>query len=217
MIHEHEGIAAGVLEALGVTREKVLPQLIQLLSSGLSDNNMVLYREPAPIATPSVSPAKTTVFISYSHQDREHLLRLQVYLKQHKIAKESFDLPVWDDTQIAVGSDWFAKIKQAVESAVVAVLLVSENFLASDFIDQYELPWLLEAARQGKTLLIPVILSHCAFEDREDLAHIQSINSPNRPLIGLPEPDRGALWNEVARKVRLALQAHQTKSSEPAG
>ena len=53
----------------------------------------------------------------------------------------------WDDTRIRPGSEWRSEIKQALERARAAVLLISADFLASDFIQDNELPPLLSLAR----------------------------------------------------------------------
>src|SRR5437588_10637113 len=92
------------------------------------------------------------VFISYSHRDKNWLERLQIFLKsvEHKEA-------IWADTEIEIGEDWREKIHTALESARVAILLVSQDFLASDFIAQSELPPLLAAAETAGAVIVPVI------------------------------------------------------------
>jgi internalin A len=89
------------------------------------------------------------IFISYSHVDRDWLKRLRTHLAPF-VRGENLDL--WDDTRIAPGSDWAAEIDQAIDKARVAVLLVSPDFLASEFVARVELPAILR--RAGSDLVI---------------------------------------------------------------
>ena len=104
------------------------------------------------------------VFISYSHADGDWLKRLQIMLAP---LRRQGMLDVWEDTRIQVGQDWKAEIEKALMRAKVAVLLVSPDFLASDFIARHELPPLLEAAKKQGATIFGVPLRHSLYRVTE--------------------------------------------------
>jgi hypothetical protein len=143
----------------------------------------------------------TPVFVSYSHRDKKWLQRLQVHLKP---LVRAGDIDLWDDTRIRPGADWKAQIDRALASARVAVLLVSADFLASDFIQDQELAVLLEAAERRGTRILPVILSHSLFTD-SPLGRFQAINAPDKPLEQLTKAGRDKALSDLARAIAAGL------------
>ncbi|NER31729.1 MAG: toll/interleukin-1 receptor domain-containing protein, partial [Symploca sp. SIO1C4] len=121
------------------------------------------------------------IFISYSHQDKEWLVRLQKMLKP--LTRQQ-TISVWDDTKINAGSKWREEIEQALASAKVAVLMVSSDFLNSDFIDKHELPQLLAAAQTQGLKIIWIYLSYCWYEETEIEAY-QAAHNLSQPLDSL--------------------------------
>ena len=119
----------------------------------------------------------------------------------------------WDDTMIAPGDKWQKEISMALARAKVAVLLVSAEFLASDFIVQRELPHLLSAAENDGVVIIPLILSPCAFDTIDDLCQFQSVNLPTQPLAALSKNKREEVLVKLAKAVSGALGA-QPKAAE---
>jgi len=101
---------------------------------------------PEPFRTrPTTVKSRDTVFVSYSHKDSAFLTRLQVHLRP--LEREGL-VELWDDTRLAAGDRWRAAIEEALSRASVAVLLVTADFMASDFIVSDELPQLLTNARE---------------------------------------------------------------------
>ena len=94
-----------------------------------------------------------------------------------------------------------ARIRRAIERSGVAILLISADFLASDFINEIEVPLLLAgAALSSSTIILPVILSPCSFTSTQPLFQIQAVNDPAQPLSGL-DWNAERLWDKVAKEV----------------
>jgi hypothetical protein len=125
------------------------------------------------------------VFISYSHQDALWLKRLNTGLTP---SIRNGKVVVWDDTQINPGADWRKAIERALDQAIVAVLLVSPDFLASNFIAKRELPNLLEAAKNEDLRILWIAVRPSVYKDTP-LEAYQAINNPERPLSSLKRSD----------------------------
>ena len=81
------------------------------------------------------------------------------------------------------------------------MLLVSADFLASDFIASEELPKLLQAEAQRGLQLIPVIVSPCLFGMTPILSEYQAANDPRRPLSALSRHEQDEIFLRVAQRI----------------
>lgn len=139
-----------------------------------------------PVSPEHKQTEKINIFISYSHADKKWLDRLEKHLKALK--RFFSDIEYWDDNKIKGGDKWKQEIEKAIEKANVAILLVSTDFLASDFVATDELPPLLRKAEEEGTRILPLIVSPCAFTLSE-LSEFQAINDPNKTLADLGTED----------------------------
>jgi hypothetical protein len=145
-------------------------------------------------------PENNNIFISYSHSDYAFLERLLVHLRP--LEKAGLINP-WEDTRLRAGDLWKQEITKALERAGAAILLVSADFMASEFIIKNELPPLLAKAEAGGTRIIPLIVKPCRFTRDKNLARFQSVNDPRNPLISLSEAAREEIYDKVAMTVEL--------------
>jgi hypothetical protein len=141
------------------------------------------------------------VFISYSHKDAKWLEKLRQFLRP---LEERELIRVWDDNEIRPGSDWLGEIRHALESARVAVFLVTQDFLDSPFIRNEELPALLEAAKNKGCLIFWIAVSSTTFED-SPLARFQGAIPPSKPLDLMSEPEQNQAFVEIFRKMKAAV------------
>lgn len=151
------------------------------------------------------TPARTSVFISYSHADSQWLRLLNTHLKP--LVRDQ-KLEIWSDQKIRKGERWRDRIHKQMAKARVGIFLVSADFLASDFIHAEELPPLLKAAdREGATLLT-VIVRPCAgaFQD-SPLSQLQSMNGPHAPLSGMSKTQREQVMASVYDELRGLFRA----------
>lgn len=145
-----------------------------------------------------MSEEKIKVFVSYCHADSEWLERLKIHLSP---LKREYDIDVWEDTRIKPGSKWREEIREAIDCTNVAVLIISADFLASDFIRTDELPPLLKAAEEEGALILSIIASPSLFSYNPDLSQFQTVNDPSRPLLSLSSGEQEEVFMRVARAI----------------
>ncbi len=161
----------------------------------------------------------STVFISYSHKDMadiDWLERLRRYLAAFQQAGV---VDTWDDSRLQAGQEWRAEIRQALDAASSAILMVGPGFLASPFILEHELPPLLAAAKYQGKKIFPLVVGYCAYKQSE-LEPYQAFNDPEKPLEALSPPEQNKILNElsllVAKEVDKSLQAARSAAHLPA-
>lgn len=148
--------------------------------------------------------AAATIFVSYSQQDREALEQLKKFV--WPLEREGL-IDYWYDRRIEAGRDWEADILAALERARVVVLLISQDFLASEYIYRQEISRILARAHDDGLIVIPVFLSPSTAADQDfsfddaqgqqrhdTLTRFQGVGKPDNPLSDCTWSDRERLF-----------------------
>ncbi len=144
---------------------------------------------------------RNKVFVSYSHLDTEYLSDIQRHFKPFLS-----HIDFWDDTKIQPGQKWKDEIKKAISETKVAILLVSTDFLGSDFIATDELPPLLKAAELEGAVILLVILKPCLFEEFPELNQYQAMNPPSKSVLKLDYEEKEELYVNLVRQTKRILK-----------
>jgi hypothetical protein len=140
------------------------------------------------------------VFLSYSHRDDELKVQLEVHLGI--LAREGIIEP-WSDRRIGAGQDVHAAIGDSLETADIVLLLVSPDFLASDYCFEIEMKRALARHQAGSARIIPVILRSCDWQ-HSPFGHLRATPKDGVPISRCPDRDEAFL--QVSRDIRSAAR-----------
>ncbi len=150
-----------------------------------------------------VTSDKKSVFVSYSHRDERWLNKLRPHLDS---LTWDIEIDYWNDKRIQPGGDWHQEIRHQLGNAAAAVLLVSADFLASEFIRNEELPSLLAQAEARRTRLFCLIIRPCRFDKVPVLSKFQAVNGPDRTLSEMPLPGQERTFLRLTDQLVQALR-----------
>jgi hypothetical protein len=165
---------------------------------------------------------ETKIFVSYSHQnsdwvDEDGKYRLIPWLKNQLKRDGVF---FWTDHALAehVGERYEQKIRENIAASDIALLLISQEFAASDFILDRELPWIREAFDGGRIKIIPLLIDKLSKKGKKDIAwlfDLQTIPNDVKPVIDYYDRDND--WSEIRITILDAImdkiEALRTPSS----
>ena len=143
-----------------------------------------------------------TLFFSYSHVDENLRDQLEVHLAG--LRRQGL-ISSWHDRRITAGEDFGDAIDQHIDTADVILLLVSPDFIASDYCYEREMKHALERNGRGEATVIPVILRPC---DWHDLPFGKLLATPKdgRPITKWPNLDEA--FQDVVAAIKGALKRH---------
>jgi HEAT repeat protein len=166
-------------------------------------------KRPLPPEPIELGVALNKVFVSYSRNDRQWLERFQRMMTPLIRAGR---VELWDDTRMRPGK-WRDQIDEALKTAKVALFLVSEHFLASDFIMRHELPELLRLAEERQATIRWVLLDYCLW-DQSELSDYDCEHDPKIPLVAMAEAEQTRLIALTCSKIGESLRPPSGQRSQ---
>jgi len=152
-----------------------------------------------------------SVFFSYSHKDEDLRDQLEVHLSG---LRRQGVISTWHDRRITAGSEFENAIDKNLSEADVILLLVSPDFINSDYCYEREMTRAMERHKNGEARVIPVILRAC---DWHELPFGQLLAAPTDGKAVTKWADRDDAFLTIVQAIKGALkEMGQKQSSSPA-
>lgn len=190
----------GLVVEDGGTARLFSPMLRHWLMERAAEQNR---KRSVPGQTIAQIENRAMVFISYSHKDEAEK---EALLTQLRVLQRADVIEVWCDDELRGGETWEPAIEKALLRARVAVLLITANFLTSEFIVRTEVPKLLRRREQDGITIIPVIAKGCPWQEAPWLQSMNVRPKNGDPVWGgkdnrLPDDVLAEIAGEIARIV----------------
>src|SRR5260370_20989024 len=130
-------------------------------------------------------PTTIEIFCCYAHEDQD----LMKSLRKHLMPLQRRGLiTIWSDTDIDAGDAWEEEIKKHLDTAHIILLLISPDFMASDYCYSTEMERAMERHNKGESHVVPIILRPVLFKDAP-FGKIQALPTDAKPVKRWADPD----------------------------
>lgn len=136
------------------------------------------------------------VFISYAPEDEKYKIELDKHL--HALQRQGILENKYERNELA-GDEWKLTIDKNIRKSNVIILLLSSDYLASDFIHENELLKIIAHHEKEKVRILPVLVNHCQIYAGSPLSPFDLFPKNNKPIKDWPNRDRA--WNEVIEMI----------------
>lgn len=146
------------------------------------------------------APRQTVrLFYSYSHKDESLRNELETHLK---LMQRQEMIETWHDRAIEAGEDWKQRIDDNLERADIILLLVSADFIASDYCYEKEMKRALERHEKGEARVVPVLVRDVNWKDAP-FARLAAL--PQNRVAVAKWQDKDSAWRDVAEGIEKVV------------
>ena len=142
-----------------------------------------------------------TIFFCYAHEDEHLLNKLKAQLKP---LQRRNVIDVWYDRNISAGTEWEHDIDQHLNTAQIILLLVSPDFMNSDYCYGIEMKRALERHERKEAVVIPIILRHVYWQ--EEFGKLQVLPTDAKPVIDRYWHSIDEAFFDVVGGIRKAIE-----------
>jgi tetratricopeptide (TPR) repeat protein len=152
------------------------------------------------------SPEPVKLFCSYSHRDERYLTKLKTSLAG--LRREGL-IEEWHDRKIRPGQEWEEAIDENLETSEIILLLITPDFMSSDYSFEKEMSQALERHDRGEARVIPIIVRPTDWEGAP-FGKLQALPKNAKPITEWSNRDRA--WLDVVRGIREAVKELTNKT-----
>ena len=145
---------------------------------------------------------KLNLFISYSHNDNQHV---NDFWNHTAPLRDNGTLDMWYDQNITAGDDFWDKIDEHLADRDIICCFISSHYISSRACKK-ELETALELREKKGVLVIPIILSPCAWMDLPIIKHLLAIPSDGKPISSFTNSEEA--WLDVYNHLKNASEKH---------
>ncbi len=187
--------------------KKWIDLALEYNSSNQPENKMISERNNSTNNKSKSSVKKDSIFICYAHEDSNWLQKMKPFLK--KLA--NYNIIIWSDELIRPGKDWKKAIKSELKKCSAAVLIISQDFLVSDFILNEELPEIIDSEIEDSKGIFGLVVKNCTIEMDEAINKYQMLNPIDQPLEDMEENKQNRYFVRLFKEILSFIQKDDNK------
>jgi hypothetical protein len=149
------------------------------------------------------------IFCCYARKDQQLLQHLMAHLMP--LQRQGL-ITMWSDTDINAGKKWELEITKHLNTSQIILLLVSPDFMMSQYIYSKEMKRAIERHEQGEATVIPIILRWVSWQ-RTPLGELQALPKDGKPVKSWKDEDEAFL--DVAEGISKVIEEFTIKPPPP--
>lgn len=147
-------------------------------------------------------PRSIGIFLCYAREDEELRQGLEKHLR---VLKRQGIINIWHDRNIGAGTEWENEIDNHLKTARLILLLVSPDFLDSDYCYSKEMTQAMERHERGGALVIPIILRH-VYWLKTPFGKLQALPRDGKPVLSSAWYNQDEALFNASEGIRIAVE-----------